>query len=113
VLVEAVEVVEAEEVVEEVEAVANTPSPRTTSPPTSSLHPRCMMLRTRLTPLAPQDNEDLVRLVVDADTGNLHLVDMLLELELLLTLAIDRWTDCVAQKPYTFGSGMVSPSDCD
>jgi len=70
------------------------------------------MLRTRLLPLTPQPNEDWVRLVVDADTGNLRLVDMLLELELMLALAIDQWTDCVAQKPYAFGSRMVSPSDC-
>jgi hypothetical protein len=46
------------------------------------------MLRTHLTPLASQDNEDLVHLVVDADTGNLHLVDMLLELELLLPIYV-------------------------
>ena len=47
------------------------------------------LLRTRLLPLKAQDNEELVRLQVDADTGNLHLLDMLLDLELFLCLAID------------------------
>ena len=51
---------------------------------------RGVMLRTRLLPLKAQDNEELVRLQVDADTGNLHLLDMLLDLELFLCLAIDR-----------------------
>ena len=54
------------------------------------------MLRTRLFPLQAQGNEELVRLQVDADTGNLRLLDMLLNLELFLCLAIDRWTACVA-----------------
>ena len=53
------------------------------------------MLRTRLLPLNAQDNEELVRLQVDADTGNLRLLDMLLDLELFLCLAVDRWTACV------------------
>ena len=53
------------------------------------------MLRTRLLPLKAQDNEELVCLQVDADTGNLCLLDMLLDLELFLCLAIDRWTACV------------------
>jgi len=54
-----------------------------------------VMLRTRLLPLQAQGNEELVRLQVDADTGNLRLLDMLLNLELFLGLAIDRWTACV------------------
>src|SRR5882762_9184857 len=53
------------------------------------------MLCTHLLPLQAQDNEELVRLQVDADTGNLRLLDMLLDLELFLCLAIDRWTACV------------------
>jgi hypothetical protein len=53
------------------------------------------LLRTCLLPLKAQDNEELVRLQVDADTGNLRLLDMLLDLELFLCLAIDRWTACV------------------
>ena len=53
------------------------------------------MLRTHLLPLPAQDNEELVRLQVDADTGNLRLWDMLLDLELFLRLAVDRWTACV------------------
>src|SRR5712672_270182 len=54
-----------------------------------------VMLRTRLPPAQAQDNEELVRLQVDADTGNLRLVDMFLNLELFLVLAIDRRTACV------------------
>src|SRR5712671_6778042 len=54
-----------------------------------------LMLRTRLFPLRAQGNEELVCLQVDADTGNLRLLDMLLNLELFLCLAIDRWTACV------------------
>jgi hypothetical protein len=53
------------------------------------------MLRTHLLPLTAPDDEELVRLQVDADTGNLHLLDMLLDLELFLCLAVDRWTACV------------------
>ena len=53
------------------------------------------MLRTRLPPAQAQDNEELVRLQVDADTGDLRLVDMFLNLELFLVLAIDRRTACV------------------
>jgi hypothetical protein len=53
------------------------------------------MLHTRLLPLQAQDNEELVRLQVDADTGNLRLLDMLLDLEMFLYFAIDRWTACV------------------
>ena len=56
-----------------------------------------VMLRTRLLPLQAQGNEELVRLQVDADTGNLRLLDMLLNLELFLVLAIDRWTACVTR----------------
>jgi hypothetical protein len=48
------------------------------------------VLHTRLLPLQAQDNEELVRLQVDADIGNLRLLDMLLDLELFLCLAIDR-----------------------
>ena len=51
------------------------------------------MLRTRLFPLRAQGNEELVCLQVDADTGNLRLLDMLLNLD--LSLAVDRWTACV------------------
>jgi len=54
-----------------------------------------VVLRTRLPLLQAQDNEELVRLQVDADTGNLRLLDMLLDLELFLCLAVDRWTACV------------------
>src|SRR5712672_1250077 len=54
-----------------------------------------VMLRTRLLPVQAQDNEELVRLQVDADTGNLRLLDMLLNLDLFLSLAVDRWTACV------------------
>ena len=50
------------------------------------------MLRTRLPPVQAQDNEELVRLQVDTDTGDLRLVDMFLNLELFLVLAIGRWT---------------------
>src|SRR5712672_965162 len=64
-----------------------------------------VMLRTRLFPLQAQGNEELMRLQVDADTGNLHLLDMLLNLERFLGLAIDRWTACVARYHYAFGSG--------
>ena len=53
------------------------------------------MLRTRLFPLQAQGNEELVHLQTDADTGNLHLLDMLLDLDLFLSFAIDRWTACV------------------
>ena len=53
------------------------------------------VLRTRLPPAQAQDNEELVRLQVDADTGDLRLVDMFLNLELFLHLAIGRWTACV------------------
>jgi len=53
------------------------------------------VLHTHLLPLKAQDNEELVHLQVDADTGNLHLLDMLLDLELFLCLAIDRWTACM------------------
>ena len=67
------------------------------------------MLRTLLLPLNPQDNEEMVRLLLDADTGILRLADMLLDLELFLAFAIDRWTDCVTRQPYAVGSGMVSP----
>src|SRR5712671_6159367 len=41
-----------------------------------------LVLRTRLPPAQAQDNEELVRLQVDADTGDLRLVDMFLNLEL-------------------------------
>ena len=58
---------------------------------------RGLVLRTRLLPVQAQDNEELVRLQVDADTGNLRLVDMLPNLELFPCLAIDRWTACVAR----------------
>ena len=68
------------------------------------------MLRTLPLLLGPQDNEGLVRLLWEADTGNLLLLDMTLDLELYLVLAIDRWTDCVTHQPYALGSGMVSPS---
>src|SRR5712672_2647957 len=54
-----------------------------------------VMLRTRLFPLQAQGNEELVRLQTDADTGNLRLLDMLLDLDLFLGFAIDRWTACV------------------
>src|SRR5882762_4019718 len=54
-----------------------------------------VMLRTHLLLLQAQDNEELVHLQVDADTGNLCLLDMLLDLELFLCLAIDQWTACV------------------
>src|SRR5712672_1751200 len=37
-----------------------------------------VMLQTRLPPAQAQDNEELVRLQVDADTGDLRLVDMFL-----------------------------------
>jgi len=53
------------------------------------------LLRTRLFPLQAQGNEELVRLQTDADTGNLRLLDMLLDLDLFLSFAIDRWTACV------------------
>ena len=53
------------------------------------------MLRTRLFPLQAQDNEELVRLQADADTGNLRLLDMLLNPELFLCLTVDRRTACV------------------
>src|SRR5712672_4106757 len=56
-----------------------------------------VMLRTHLLPLQAQGNEELVHLQVDADTGNLCLLDMLLNLVLFLCLAIDRWTACVAR----------------
>ena len=52
------------------------------------LHIICWLLRTLLLPLNPQDNEELVHLSLDTDTGNLHLVDMLLDLELFLVFAI-------------------------
>ena len=55
-----------------------------------------LLLRTRLPPAQAQDNEELVRLQVDADTGDLRLVDMFLNLELFLALAIGQWTACVA-----------------
>ena len=67
------------------------------------------MLRTLPLPLGPQDNEGLVRLLWEADTGNLLLLDMTLDLELSLVTAIDRWTACVTHQPYALGSGMVSP----
>ena len=54
-----------------------------------------MVLRTRLFPLQAQGNEELVRLQTDADTGNLRLLDMLLDLDLFLSFAIDGWTACV------------------
>src|SRR5712672_3402704 len=54
-----------------------------------------VMLQTRLPPAQAQDNEELVRLQVDADTGDLRLVNMFLNLELFLVLAIDRRTACV------------------
>jgi len=47
------------------------------------------MLRTLPLPLGPQDNEGLVRLLWEADTGNLLLLDMTLDLELSLVMAID------------------------
>jgi hypothetical protein len=53
------------------------------------------MLYTRLLPLQAQDNEELMCLQVDTDTGNLRLLDMLLDLELFLCLAVDRWTACM------------------
>ena len=53
------------------------------------------MLRTRPLPLEAQDNEELVRLQVNADTGNLRSLDMLLNPELFLCLTIDRRTACV------------------
>src|SRR5712672_1532835 len=53
------------------------------------------VLRTRLLPLQAQGNEELVRLQVDRDTGNLRLLDILLNLDLFLSLAVDRWTACV------------------
>src|SRR5712672_556847 len=56
---------------------------------------RSWLLRTCLLPLQAQGNEELVRLQVDADTGNLRLLDMLLNLDLFLSLAVDRWTACV------------------
>jgi hypothetical protein len=67
------------------------------------------VLRTLPLPLGPQDSEGLVRLLWEADTGNLLLLDMTLDLELYLTLAIDQWTDCVTHQPYALGSGMMSP----
>ena len=67
------------------------------------------VLRTLLLLLDPQDNEETVCLLLDADTGMLHLADMLLDLELFLAFAIDRWTDCMTRQPYAVGSGMVSP----
>jgi hypothetical protein len=67
------------------------------------------LLRTLSLLLGPQDNEGLVRLLWEVDTGNLLLLDMTLDLELYLALAIDRWTACVTHQPYAFGSGMVSP----
>src|SRR5712672_2330764 len=70
------------------------------------------LLHTRPLPLGPQDNEELVRLLWEADTGNLLLLDMTLNLELFLMLAIDRWTACVTHQPYALGSGMVSPFHC-
>src|SRR5712671_3841908 len=54
-----------------------------------------LRLRTRLLPVQAQDNEELVRLQVDADTGDLRLVDMFLNLELFLILVIGRWAACV------------------
>src|SRR5712671_6200971 len=54
-----------------------------------------VMLLTRLPPVQAQDNEELVRLQVNADTGNLRLVDMLLNPEPFLCLTVDRWTACV------------------
>ena len=54
-----------------------------------------VMLRTRLFPLQAQGSEELVRLQTDADTGNLRFLDMLLDLDLFLSFAIDRWTACV------------------
>src|SRR5712672_613104 len=54
-----------------------------------------VMLRTRLLPVQAQNNEELVCLQVDADTGDLRLVDMFLNLELFLVLAIGQWTACV------------------
>ena len=59
-----------------------------------------------------QNDEGMVRLSVDADTGYLRLLDLHLDLEVFLGFAIDRWTACVTHQPYTLGSGMVSPSDC-
>jgi hypothetical protein len=53
------------------------------------------LLCTHLLPLQAQDNEELVCLQVDADTGNLRLLDMLLDLELFLCFATNRWTACV------------------
>ena len=47
------------------------------------------LLCTCLLPLQAQGNEELVRLRVDADTGNLRLLDMLLNLDLFLSLAVD------------------------
>ena len=68
-----------------------------------------MLLRTLPLPLGPQDNEGLVRLLWEVDTGNLLLLDTTLDLELYLAFAIDRWTTCVTHQPYALGSGMVSP----
>ena len=68
-----------------------------------------MLLCTLPLPLDPQDNEEMVRLLLDADTGMLRLADMLLDLELFLAFAIDRWTDCMTRQPYAVGSGMMSP----
>ena len=68
-----------------------------------------MVLCTLPLPLGPQDNEGLVRLLWEADTGNLLLLDMTLNLELSLVMAIDRWTAYVTHQPYALGSGMVSP----
>ena len=56
---------------------------------------KASVLCIRLLPLQAQGNEELVRLQVDADTGDLRLVDMFLNLELFLVLAIDRRTACV------------------
>ena len=67
------------------------------------------MLRTRPLPLEAQDNEELVHLQVNADTGNLRSLDMLLNPELFLCFAVDRRTACVTHWLYAFGSGMVSP----
>ena len=54
-----------------------------------------MLLRTCLLPLGLQDNEGLVCLLWEADTGNLLLLDVTLDLELFLMFAIDWWTDLV------------------
>jgi hypothetical protein len=58
-------------------------------PPYRDNNQRPQLLCTRLLPLKAQDNKELVRLQLDADTGNLRLLDMLLDLELFLCLAVD------------------------